>query len=60
MRLMINENKNMYNQIDIICAVCGCKVKRNKSARHVKGVEGESCEEGVLARKWGGGAEGYG
>ena len=38
---MINENRKMYNQIDIICAVCGCKVKRNKSARNVTGVEGE-------------------
>ncbi len=36
----------MYNQIDVDCDVCGCRVKNNKWARHLrtekhrKGVEG--------------------
>ena len=44
----INEKKKVYNQIEVDCAVCGCKVTRNKWARHVrsekhrKAVEGEA------------------
>ena len=26
----------MYNQLEVDCAVCGCKVKKNKWARHVR------------------------
>ena len=44
----INEKKKVYNQIEVDCEVCECKVKKNKWARHVKtekhrkGVEGEA------------------
>ena len=30
------EKKKVYNQIELDCAVCGCKVKKNKWARHVR------------------------
>ena len=42
----INEKRKVYNQLEVDCAVCGCKVKKNKWARHVRtrkhmlGVEG--------------------
>ena len=26
----------MYNQIEVDCEVCGCRVRKNKWARHVK------------------------
>ncbi len=29
-RDVINEKEKTYNQIDVDCAVCGCKVKKNK------------------------------
>ena len=32
----IDEKKKVYNQIEVDCAVCGCKVKKNKWARHVR------------------------
>ena len=38
--------KKVYNQLEVDCAVCGCKVKKNKWARHARtrkhmlGVEG--------------------
>lgn len=43
----------MYNQIEFDCAVCGCKVKKSKLARHVKsnghiqGVEGGGGDESL-------------
>ena len=42
----INEKKKVYNQLEVHCAVCGCRVRNNKWARHVRtrkhmlGVEG--------------------
>ena len=42
----INEKKKVYNQLEVDCAVCGCRVRKNKWARHVRtrkhmlGVEG--------------------
>ena len=42
----INEKKQVYNQLEVDCAVCGCRVRKNKWARHVRtrkhmlGVEG--------------------
>ena len=42
----IHEKKKVYNQLEVDCAVCGCMVKKNKWARHVRtrkhmlGVEG--------------------
>ena len=42
----IKKKKKVYNQLEVECAVCGCKVKKNKWARHVRtrkhmfGVEG--------------------
>ena len=48
----IKEKKKVYNQTEIDCEVCGCKVRKNKWYRHVKtkkhilGVDGEkTCEE---------------
>ena len=32
----ISEKKKVYNQIEVDCEVCECKVKKNKWARHVK------------------------
>ena len=46
-RDVINEKEKAYNQIEVDCAVCVCKVKKNKWARHVttekhrKGVDGK-------------------
>ena len=59
----INEKKKVYNQIEVDCAVCGCKVRKNKWSRHVRsnkhmlGVEGGGSDD-IIGGGSGGGMGG--
>ena len=51
----IDEKKKVYNQIEVDCAVCGCKVKKNKWARHVRSEKHRKVVErgGGDGKRWG-------